>query len=382
MIGLYILLALLTVIAAAALMVWKADKETLKWLRDKFAAWLANTTAFSFMWLSVFFAVAVLFVWDGVWATHQAPEGMELSYRAAGWSLRGWVVFSLVGVVALYKKRAYATGSALLVTWIAASVMTYGHAVGFMAMGQMERYASAKAITDIEDVVTVSVTEQLAELDRQIEGIRADRNADVEALELSLATELEDGNSRNDDAAREKYTALLTERREKAADDISRINQLKLVALQDRREASTTAADDASTVVSFDPLYIWIAHAKHGRDATDDQIRSIAAAVGAFWAFLVELLAGAGPAILYAAHVHFADRRDLLESEDEENPEPRVQSAPRPAPAIAPEPATIGRSRGGRAANHSRKADDVLRVAIPSQINSLAELDGVKDAAQ
>ena len=77
------------------------DKITLagalRWMRDKFGAWLANTTAFSFMWLSVGFAVAVLFVWDGVWATHQAPEGMELSYRVAGWALRLWVVFSLAG---------------------------------------------------------------------------------------------------------------------------------------------------------------------------------------------------------------------------------------------------------------------------------------------
>jgi len=186
------------------------DKMTisgsLRWMRDKFGAWAANTTAFTFMWLSVAFAVGVLFVWDGVWATHQAPAGMELSYRAAGWALRIWVVFSLVGVVALYRRKAAWTATFLLITWLLASVMTYGHAVGFMATGQMQRYAKAQVVTDVESVTVASVTEQNTALESQIEGIRKDRDDDVKALETALNSELNDGNSRNDDAAREKYT--------------------------------------------------------------------------------------------------------------------------------------------------------------------------------
>lgn len=296
------------------------DKMTmagsLRWMRDKFGAWAANTTAFTFMWLSVGFAVGVLFVWDGVWATHQAPEGMELSYRAAGWALRIWVVFSLVGVVALYRRKAAWTATFLLITWLLASVMTYGHAVGFMATGQMQRYAKAQVVTDVESVTVASVTEQNTALESQIEGIRKDRDDDVKALETALNSELNDGNSRNDDAAREKYTGLITERRAKAQADIDALRAEVRENLTRKQDAKTTAKEDSAEVVAFDPLYIWIAHALHGQEATDDQIRTIAAAVGAFWAFLIELLAGAGPAILYAAHAHFAQRSDMPENRD------------------------------------------------------------------
>ena len=296
------------------------DKMTmagsLRWMRDKFGAWAANTTAFTFMWLSVGFAVGVLFIWDGVWATHQAPLGMELSYRAAGWALRIWVVFSLVGVVALYRRQAWITASFLLITWLLASVMTYGHAVGFMATGQMQRYAKAQVVTDVETVTVDSVEEQNTALESQIDGIRQDRDDDVKALETALNSELNDGNSRNDDAAREKYTALITERRAKAQTDIDALRAEVRDNLTKKQDAKTTAKENSAEVVAFDPLYIWIAHLLHGQSATDDQIRSIAAAVGAFWAFLVELLAGAGPAILYAAHAHFAQRSDMPENSE------------------------------------------------------------------
>jgi hypothetical protein len=296
------------------------DKITLasglRWMRDKFGAWAANTTAFTFMWLSVAFAVAVLFVWDGVWATHQAPEGMELSYRVAGWALRIWVVFSLVGVVALYIRNAWGTASFLLLTWVLASIMTYGHAVGFMATGQMQRYASAQVVTDVETVAVSSVEEQNSALEQQIDGIRKDRDDDVSALERALNSELNDGNSRNDDAAREKYTGLITERRAKAQADIDALRQEVRDNLTRKEDAKTTAKEDGATVVAFDPLYIWISHLLHGRDATDEQIRTVAAIIGAFWAFLVEMLAGAGPAILYAAHAHFAKRSDMPENEE------------------------------------------------------------------
>lgn len=284
---------------------------SLRWMRDKFGAWLANTTAFSFMWLSVGFAVAVLFVWDGVWSRHQAPEGLELSYQVAGWALRLWVVFALVGVVALFKRNAWGSASALLFTWILASIMTYGHAVGFMATGQMQRYASAQVVTDVETVAVTSVTEQNAALEQQIEGIRQDRDDDVAALERALNSELNDGNGRNDDAAREKYTGLITDRRAKAQADIDALRQQVRDNLTRKEDAKTTAKEDSATVVAFDPLYIWIAHAMHGQEANEDQIRSIASRVGAFWAFLIEMLAGAGPAILYAAHAHFAKRSDM-----------------------------------------------------------------------
>ncbi|MEM6497828.1 MAG: hypothetical protein AAF709_14025 [Pseudomonadota bacterium] len=303
-------------------------RSFLIWMRDKFAAWLANTTAFTFMWLSVGLAIGVLFVWDGVWSRHQAPDGMELSFQAAGWALRLWVVFGLVGVVALFRRRAKWTAGTLLATWLLASVMSYGHALGFMATGQMQRYAKAQVVTDVEQDVVSSATDQVAILEAQKAQIRADRDAEVAEFRAAIDNITSDGLD-NDDQA-DAYRQSIVDAQASARARVEAIDAQILARFDTKQEARVTASAQAEERIAFDPLYMWIAGAIHGDNPTDAELRTIAARVGGFWALLVELLAGCGPAILYAAHAHFADRRDMPEADED------YQASDEPPPATKP----------------------------------------------
>lgn len=367
-------------------MTWE---KSLVWMRDKFAAWLANTTAFSFMWLSVGLAIGVLFIWDGVWSRHQAPEGMELSFQAAGWALRLWVVFGLVGVVALYRRNAKATATTLLATWFLASIMSYGHALGFMATGQMERYAKAQVVTDVEEDVVSSATDQVAVLERLKEQIREDR--DVEVAEFRTAIENITSDRLDNDNEADAYRQSIVNAQASARSRIEAIDAQVLALFGQKQEARVTASQSAEETIAFDPLYVWIASAIHGANPTDGQLRTIAARVGGFWALLVELLAGCGPAILYAAHAHFADRRDAPENEapltdssaDNADPpdfEPNSEPKPEPDPRAEWTDRQWAGRIGGLAADYNRRTQDALKLRIPPTLR--VDQQPLKEAAE
>ena len=382
----------LVAISAIGLVLWKADKTALIWLRDKFAEWFAVSASLTLLWVAVACATAVLFIWDGVWATHQAPEGMELSYRAAGWALRIWTIAGLSIAITLARKGAMVSGAALLLTWLGTSVMTYGHAVGFMATGQMQRYESAQSVTETKDAVVGSKEEQNAEIDRQIEGVRLDRDADVAALESALNIELTDGKGGNDKEARDKYTQLISERRAQATAQIDQLNTLKLTNLQSKQSAKTTATTDAASEVAFDPLYIWIAHSIHGTEANESQIRDVASKVGAFWPGLLEIISGVGTAILTSAHMHFAHKSNQQPKQvgasqpvagrrEDEAEEKEAEPALDPANDY-PDEKIRNSSRGGRSNAHRKRAHEAQKIAIPPELHANLEADLVPEAAE
>jgi hypothetical protein len=293
---------------------WAGTKAFARWMRDKFAEWLAATTVFTFMWLAVGCAIAVLFVWDGEWSRAQAPEGMEGTFQAAGWVVRLWTVFALAGSILLFKRGAAVLGVIVGATWLAAAAMAYGHALGFVATGQIERYAGAEAVTNVEQVVTTSTADQIAVIERQKTQIREDRDAKVERLQASIFSILNDRIATNDHLA-DVYRADQTKAEEEAAAAIAQLDAHILRLMEQSQTASLTARTEEPKAVAFDPLYIWMAEFFHGKDHTTDQLRNMAKIVGAYWALLVELVGGVGPAVLFAAHAHLSGRADKRDEE-------------------------------------------------------------------
>lgn len=278
------------------------------WLRDKFGRWFASTTSFTFMWLAIGLAVAVAYFWDAIWSGRQAPEGLELSFQAGGAVVRTWTVFALVGVVALFRSRAHWLGGILLATWLCTSIMSYGHVLGFVASGQMERYSKGTAVEQVADIKTASPEQKITLLQEQITSIESRLKRQTDPLTAEI-DKLQNDGKLNDDLADDAK-----ERRAKLEDDAnSRIAGLEQQIFDIKANGVATAIEvegDKVDAVKFDPLYMWIASALHGPDPTTDQLKTVAARVGAFWAFLIEMIAGAGPAILYAAHAHFADKSE------------------------------------------------------------------------
>lgn len=286
---------------------WENFKEGAVWMRDHFARWLASTTAFTFLWIAVAGAVAVAYFWDAIWSGRQSPEGLEVSFQAGGMVVRTWTVFALVGVVALYRAKANWLASIVLVTWLMTSIMSYGHVLGFVASGQMERYASGSAVEEVANIQTVSVEDRLALLAEQkasVEGRLTEQVANLNAEIDRIYNDRID----NDELA-DPLIARRSSLQDAANAQIAELDAAKLALLTEGETKAVTAQEAQITAVKFDPLYMWIASALYG-EPTDDQLRTIAARTGAFWAFLIEMIAGAGPAILFAAGAHFSDRRN------------------------------------------------------------------------
>ena len=299
----------------------------LRWMRDQFAGWLASVTVFSFLWLAVGVAVAVLFVWDGVWSRHQAPSNLDpLTFQGAGWVMRLWTVFALAGAVWCFRHGARIPGAVMAFTWVLTSLMTYGHALGFIATGQQERYATASAVVNVETVAVTSAEQQIATLEKQKDGIRADRDADVARFEAAINNITSDGLD-NDELA-DVYRQDIANTQASARTRIEAIDAQILTILNSKQEARTTAASNTENVVKFDPLYILLAEWTDGKPGqpSDDYIRKIAQGIGAFWAALLEMIGGAGPALLYAIHAHAADRkREPAEIYSDDVPEGHVR---------------------------------------------------------
>lgn len=284
--------------------------DSLRWLRDKAGVWLASTTTFTFMWISVAVAICVLFFWDATWSGHQAPEGpgMVLSFRAGGWVVRLWTIFALVGAVALFRHKANWLGSILIATWLATSIMSYGHALGFVATGQMERYAGGAVAEGKAEIKTASNEDKIAAIEKLKQETRDDLALKVTPLNEEIRQIDSDGKLNDEIGMEQKKRRAEIE---DAAQEKIDAYDAQILAISDKGETDQIESnEDVATAVKFDPLYMWIGGWVHGPDPTDDQLRGIAQKIGAYWALLIELVGGAGPAILYAAHAHFADHSD------------------------------------------------------------------------
>lgn len=295
--------------------------KAFEWCRDHLGRVIASTTAFTFLWIAVGIAVVVGYYWDGEWAKDQAPAGMELSFQAGGWVIRTWTVFALVGAVALFRHKAFILGSLVTFSWLCTSVLAYGHVLGFMATGQSERYNAGSAVENRVEISDTGLEDKLTLIATQKAEIRTDRDSDVKALESALDDLINDGDATNDKEATDAYTALIAERRQKATDDLALLSQTERDLVAGNTATKLTANEEQVTTVKFDPLYGWLAgwfaNSSYTNDATrDDTLRMVAQRWATIWAAFIELIGGAGPAILYAAHAHFSDRRTKQESEN------------------------------------------------------------------
>lgn len=289
-------------------------KDFLIWMRDKFGAWIASVTVFSFLWIAVGIAVSVLFVWDGVWSRHQAPSNLDpITFQGAGWVMRIWTVFALAGAVWCFKHSARVVGCIMTFTWVLTSLMTYGHALGFVATGQAERYQIAASVTNIEEVAVTSGADQIATLEAQKASIREDRDVEMARL-TALISEVQNNRVASDDYLAEVYAAESSAVSAAARARIEAIDSQIMAVHASKQAARSTGASESATAIKFDPLYVLLSDWTGG--STDEDVKIIAQRVGAFWALLLEMIGGAGPALLYAIHAHAAGGKREVFSDD------------------------------------------------------------------
>lgn len=279
------------------------------WWRTRFAEWFAGSMMVAMLMVATWLAIAVVFIMDGLWAKNQAPSGLELLFMAGGWVIRLWSVAGLVLVVMLWMNKARGFAGFVLVTWLCTSLMSYGHLLGFFMQGQMERYEKAESFDARDNVTTTSVAERVQALEEQNKQLRADRDADVAALERSMNELINDGDSDNDQATIDLFTPQIVGTRADYADQIL-ANNAEINRIKAEKQTDLTATTDSGLEgLKFDPLYITVA-GWFGHGESDTVIKGIGQAGAAYLAFLIEFIAGAGSAITYGALVVLRRRQE------------------------------------------------------------------------
>jgi hypothetical protein len=146
-----------------------------------------------------------------------------------------------------------------LLAWMGgiAAVLLFLHALGISAKIMEGQYGRAAAIGQIETATTDTSATQVAVLQAQIDGIRADRDGQVTRLQASIDGIVNDGlnNDQLADAYRADQVAAENDARE-------RIRPLEdqITALTTAAGATVVEATEAKTKVdSFNPLFTFMA---------------------------------------------------------------------------------------------------------------------------
>ena len=230
----------------------------LRWCRDQLPARIAT-----FWMIAAFYALGVglvlaFFQIDAEFSRPLAGGVVppEVTQHLA-WAVR---VFSvIVGMAAMYchvnamprfRNMMAALGAV-------AAVLLFLHALGISAKIMEGQYGRAAAIGEIETATTGSSATQIAVLQTQIDGIRADRDGQVTRLQDSINGIVNDG--LNNDELADAYRADQI-----AAEDDARA---RIRPLEDQITALTLASgatvvqatEDKTKVDSFNPLFTFMA---------------------------------------------------------------------------------------------------------------------------
>jgi hypothetical protein len=232
--------------------------RALLWIRDQLPARIAT-----FWMIAAFYALGVglvlaFFQIDAEFSRPLAGGVVppEVTQHLA-WAVR---VFSvIVGMAAMYchvnamprfRNMMAALGAV-------AAVLLFLHALGISAKIMEGQYGRAAAIGQIETATTGSSATQIAVLQTQIDGIRADRDGQVTRLQASINGIVNDG--LNNDELADAYRADQIA----AEDDArARIRPLEdqITALTLASGATVVQATEAKTKVdSFNPLFTFMA---------------------------------------------------------------------------------------------------------------------------
>ena len=230
----------------------------LRWCRDQLPARIATFWMIAAFYLLGLGLVLAFFQIDAEFSRPLAGGVVppEVTQHLA-WAVR---VFSvIVGMAAMYchvnamprfRNMMGALGAV-------AAVLLFLHALGISAKIMEGQYGRAAAIGEIETATTGSAATQIAVLQAQIDGIRADRDGQVDRLQASINGIVNDGLNNDDlaDAYRADQIAAEDDARARIRPLEDQITALTLKS----GETVVKATEDKTQVDSFNPLFTFLA---------------------------------------------------------------------------------------------------------------------------
>jgi hypothetical protein len=281
--------------------------STLKWFRDKFAAWFVTSWLYLILWAVVGIAFAVLLYIDGIFSRSLAPESIEpLSFQAMGWAYRLFAASFLIGAARCVIKGAPGKWTFRILGGFA-SVIVVLHAFGFGLEALSDRRDQAFAARDVSTVQVDTIADQ-REL---LEARKAQIDADLERALVPINQEIY--NLDNDGKLNEELTTQMRDRRtalqDRAAEQKSAIDQQIMALVSQSADARTETIETAADEKPWHPLFIGLSQIAFVTwDPTDRQIYLAAVAFVFFWVLLAESLVVFLPERLYVLHMTDADQ--------------------------------------------------------------------------
>jgi hypothetical protein len=230
----------------------------LRWVRDQLPARIATFWMIAAFYALGFGLVLAFLQIDAEFSRPLAGGVVppEVTQHLA-WAVRAFSV--IVGMAAMYCHVNQMVRFRNLLAWMGgiAAVLLFLHALGISAKIMEGQYGRAAAIGQIETATTDTSAAQIAILQSQIDGIRADRDGQVTRLQASIDGIVNDGlnNDQLADAYRADQVAAESDARE-------RIRPLEdqITALTTAAGATVVEATEAKTKVdSFNPLFTFMA---------------------------------------------------------------------------------------------------------------------------
>jgi hypothetical protein len=270
------------------------------------------------------------------------------------WAVRAFSV--IVGMAAMYCHVHAMPRFRNMLLWMGgiAAVLLFLHALGISAKIMEGQYGRAAAITQIETATTDTSATQVATLQAQIDGIRSDRDKQVDRLQASINGIVNDGlnNDQLADAYRLDQVA--------AEDDArARIRPLEdqITALTTATGATVVQATEAKTKVdSFNPLFTFMARVFSWTwDPAKQPTETLQFGLG--FAFLT-LFFGFGEILMMACFT-IAYGMQIIVAAQKAKPEP-VEAIPEPVNDDT-EDTKLTRSEIGRKGNQAMQMNRKMR---------------------
>jgi hypothetical protein len=281
----------------------------LRWFRDSFAAWFATAWLYIILWAVVAGAFGVLMYIDGKFSRGLA-EGASidpLSFQIMGWVYRLFAAAFLMAAARCAYKNIQGKWTFRLLG-VFASVIVCLHAFGFGFEALADRRDQAMAARTVATLAETNHTDQIAALERQKDGIRADRDADVERLQASIQGIVSDGLNNDElaDVYRQDQTRITDEARAKLATLDAQI----LGLMQDANTAQTSGVKIQAESRPWAPLFIGMAQLfTWDREPSDWAIYLCAVGFIIFWVLLGESLVIFLPERIYSMHLKDAENK-------------------------------------------------------------------------
>lgn len=320
---------------------WDRAAMGARWMRDSFASWFTTSWLYLILWGVVGVAFTVLLYIDGVFSRSLAPDSIEpLSFQAMGWAYRFFAAGFLMAAARCAFKNIPGKWTFRLLGIFASAIVCL-HAFGFGFEALSDKRDGAEITRQTQDNLEASSDARIAQYNKQIDGIRADRDKAIETAQEGIDSIKDEvpGLSADDNRSIREFQAAKEAATTEASAKIAEVEaKIEALLTPESDEAAAEQAEqkaESEYVEKWHPLFVGLAQLFNASwTPTDNEVYIAAIVFIIFWVLLAESLVIFLPERIYVMHMHDAEfarrseaqkrRRERERAEAEQEEEARI----------------------------------------------------------